>query len=229
VRYRGLRTVAFDDCNSLKVGGLPPTAYDTRQWWANSSSSHAQSWRDADWHIDYVDFRRQRVRYTSGRVGGSYRDRGHRPAREAAALVAETDAAELDVRVHMSWQRAGQVALDTRATWCFLPCRARRASIGSPRRVHPGSNSVYVGESDDLRNRSNHYRRPGPTQPTNQGIHAELQAHLRSGGQVTVAVVTTATIDARESPALSRLAARRRGCSLSTLPWRRHTSKGTRW
>jgi hypothetical protein len=98
------------------VGGLPPSAYESRQWWANSTTTQAQSWGDADWHVDDVNFERQRVRYVRGRVGGSYRARGGRPARDTAAavLVAETESADLDVRVQVTWQRAGHVTLDDR-------------------------------------------------------------------------------------------------------------------
>src|SRR5687768_16149897 len=62
------------------VGGLPPTAYEVRQWWGNSSSVQAQSWRDADWHVAQVDFARQCVRFARGTVGTSYGDRRPAPA-----------------------------------------------------------------------------------------------------------------------------------------------------
>jgi hypothetical protein len=62
---------------------------------------------------------------------------------------------------------------------------------------------VYVGESDDLRRRTYHYRRPGPSQQTSQRIHDDLRAHLGAGGLVTLAISTAATIEAgRESSPL---------------------------
>jgi hypothetical protein len=67
-------SVEFDFAEIASVvGGLPPSAYESRQWWANSTTTQAQSWGDADWHVDHVNFERQRVRYVRGRVGGSYR------------------------------------------------------------------------------------------------------------------------------------------------------------
>lgn len=55
------------------VGGLPPTAYKLRQWWANDSKSQACAWRSAGWHVDTngVDLNAQTVRFARGRVGGT--------------------------------------------------------------------------------------------------------------------------------------------------------------
>lgn len=183
------------------VGGLPQSAYGTRQWWANSSSVQAQAWRDADWHVTGVNFERQRVWFGRGGVGGGYRERGYRAARDTAAavLVAETDSAELDVRVVMTWQRAGQITFDAAGDLAF-PGLPRASGVYRITLADgPGQDlpKVYIGESDDLRGRSYNYRRPGPSQQTSQRIHDDLVAHLRVGGQVTMAVATDATIDAK--------------------------------
>jgi hypothetical protein len=54
------------------VGGLPPTAYRLRQWWANDSKVEARAWRSAGWHVAErgVDLNAQTVRFARGRVGG---------------------------------------------------------------------------------------------------------------------------------------------------------------
>ncbi|MEU4524926.1 hypothetical protein AB0F52_40190 [Amycolatopsis sp. NPDC024027] len=33
------------------VNGLPASAYERRQWWANNSHMQALSWRAAGWHV----------------------------------------------------------------------------------------------------------------------------------------------------------------------------------
>ncbi len=55
------------------VGGLPPSAYRIRQWWANDSKVESRAWRSAGWHVDAkgVDLNAQTVRFARGKVGGS--------------------------------------------------------------------------------------------------------------------------------------------------------------
>ncbi|WP_077005898.1 DUF7662 domain-containing protein [Saccharothrix sp. ALI-22-I] len=193
----GREAVEFDFAEvSEVVDGLPPTAYDTRPWWANSGSSQGRSWRDADWHVARVDFERRRVRFERGPAPAGPRRPGS--SRQAVALEVETDAADLDVRVRVTWQRAGQVRLDGSGALVFptlprLPGVYRISLTNAPRQATP---LVYVGEADDLRRRLYGYRRPGAGQQTNLRLHGELQAHLANGGQATVAVATTATVEA---------------------------------
>ena len=54
------------------VGGLPASAYKHRPWWGNDSKVEAQAWRSAGWHVDAVSLDHRRVRFVTGRVGGSY-------------------------------------------------------------------------------------------------------------------------------------------------------------
>jgi hypothetical protein len=180
------------------VDGLPPSAYSSRQWWANSSLTQAEAWRQADRHVDLVDFDRQRVRFARGKVGGSYLARGRRPAVERVipVLSGEFEPVELDVRVRMRWHLPAGVTLDTAGRLAF-PLLPRSAGVyrlvlsGAPDRDQP---RVYVGETENLRRRGGNYRRPGPTQRTSQRIHDLLGSHLRGGGTVTMAVATSATI-----------------------------------
>jgi hypothetical protein len=65
-------TLSFADINRI-VGGLPPSAYELRQWWANDSKVEARAWRSAGWHVDRggVDLNAHTVRFARGRVGGT--------------------------------------------------------------------------------------------------------------------------------------------------------------
>jgi hypothetical protein len=65
-------TLPFTRISTL-VGGLPPSAYVLRQWWANDSKVEARAWRSAGWHVDKggVDFNAETVRFARGRVGGT--------------------------------------------------------------------------------------------------------------------------------------------------------------
>jgi hypothetical protein len=178
------------------VDGLPASAYEWPAWWANSSLSQAQAWRQADWHVDKVYFGQQRVRFARGKVGGSYLARGRRPATERVVPLTEFDPVELDVQVRMRWHRPAAVTLDDAGRLLFpllphSPGIYRLTLADAPGQVR---SQVYVGESENLRRRTGHYRRPGPTQQTSLRINALLREHLQQGGSVTVAVATSATV-----------------------------------
>src|SRR4051794_30703944 len=69
---RGVANVewSFDQIGEM-VGGLPASAGELRQWWANDSKSQALAWRAAGWHVDQVYLDRRRVRFARGEVGGT--------------------------------------------------------------------------------------------------------------------------------------------------------------
>lgn len=58
----------------------------------------------------------------------------------------------------------------------------------------PDSVSTYIGETDNLRRRSYHYRNPGPTQQTNIRMQLRIRNHLDRGGRVEFATATRATL-----------------------------------
>jgi hypothetical protein len=198
----------FADIAAL-VAGLPPSAYRNRQWWANSSLTQAAAWRAADWHVDHVDFERERVRFARGKVGGIRTTETRRAARPAPpsgdALAVELTDPEVDVRVRMTWNRAGTVIAEQgRLVFPALP----KAS-GIYRLTFSGLSEhtrIYIGESDNLRRRAGHYRNPGPTQQTSQRIHDELLAHIAAGGTVTMSVATSVEIETDERSAALPLA-----------------------
>lgn len=47
------------------VGGLPPSASQYREWWANQKPPpvQADAWRSAGYRVDDVDFNAKRVRF----------------------------------------------------------------------------------------------------------------------------------------------------------------------
>jgi hypothetical protein len=52
-------TVTFEQVASAVPGGLPPSAYRHRAWWANETNDphvHAKAWRRAGWIVVAVDF-----------------------------------------------------------------------------------------------------------------------------------------------------------------------------
>ncbi|MEO6085003.1 MAG: hypothetical protein ABIQ18_18015 [Umezawaea sp.] len=197
----GSEVVEFDfaDIADL-VGGLPPSAFKYREWWANDSKVEAQAWRDADWHVAVVSLERKRVRFERGAKGGSYLLRGRRPAKEkvVAAFAVETYLAHMDVRVNATWERAGDIVLDAAGGLVFptLPNSPGAYRISMVGAEGQDRMSVYVGEAVDLQRRAYNYRNPGPTQTTSQRIHDHLITHLSAGGSAVIAVTTSAMVEA---------------------------------
>jgi len=61
--------------------------------------------------------------------------------------------------------------------------------------------SAYIGETDNLRRRSNGYRNPGPTQQTNIRMERQIHGHLDKGGVVKFAIATGGTLIVDEESA----------------------------
>ena len=59
--------LTFDEIGAV-VGGLPRSAYEYREWWANQAPPPVQaaSWRDAGYRVDQVDLAGRRVRFVKG-------------------------------------------------------------------------------------------------------------------------------------------------------------------
>ncbi|CAL9584650.1 hypothetical protein SUDANB95_05070 [Actinosynnema sp. ALI-1.44] len=191
---REVADFAFADIAEV-VGGLPASAYEYREWWANSTLSQARAWRAADWHVASVDIARQRVRFARGRDGRAYTPRG--VIEPPPELLPEPDMAEVDVRVRLTWWRAGEVRMDRGGGLVFpalphVPGIYRLTLSEAPGQTRP---MVYVGETDDLRRRLNSYRTPGSTQQTNVRLNEVVINHVRTGGRVVVAVATDAEVE----------------------------------
>lgn len=62
----------FDQISQL-VGGLPMSACEFSQWWANDSKVEARAWGAAGCHVDEdgVDFGTPSVRFARGLSGGA--------------------------------------------------------------------------------------------------------------------------------------------------------------
>ena len=99
--------------------------------------------------------------------------------------------------VHLSldfqWQLIGHLQRDENGGLLFpeapyAPGLYRFRLCGSSDAHH------YVGETDNLRRRFRHYRKPGPTQKTNQRIRKVLCDHIAEGGDVNVDFATEISV-----------------------------------
>jgi hypothetical protein len=97
-----------------------------------------------------------------------------------------------EVVVAFEWRSAGEIRLDGRPIFPLLPSgpglyRFTFRAPGAPERV-------YIGETDDLRRRTQNHRTPGTSQRTNVPMNQEIVDAIRVGERVSCAVMTTATI-----------------------------------
>jgi hypothetical protein len=96
------------------------------------------------------------------------------------------------VTVTWSWQPAGQVALvDGRLVFPRVPNVAGiyRFLFSDAAGVQ---RQMYVGEADLLTRRLQHYRTPGPSQPTNLRLNQLMVETLGAGGRIAVEIATQA-------------------------------------
>jgi hypothetical protein len=100
------------------------------------------------------------------------------------------------VAVEFGWRSAGEIRLDGKPVFPSLPVAPGlyRFTFEAP----GAALRVYIGETDELRRRAQHYRTPGATQRTNVRMNQELLAAIRSGSRVWCAVITTASISLDE-------------------------------
>ena len=98
------------------------------------------------------------------------------------------------VCVEFNFEVVGEVSagVDTKLVFPPLPIKPgmyRFRLLGSGNSV-----SDYIGETDNLRSRSYHYRNPGRTQQTNIRMLGRFRSHLDNGGTVELSTVTEATV-----------------------------------
>lgn len=202
-------TMTFDAVDRL-VGGIPPSALKHREWWANGSHGHALSWLEAGYLVGSVDLR---ARWVSFHATGA---RGSAPlavdGKEPRQGIPRTDLDQVAVSIHFRWQSLGWVRLDAEGRVAFpetsrVPAIYRFTVMGTA----SARSRVYVGETEDLRQRVYGYRRPGPSQYTNQRLNALMTTHLSSGDHIDLAValeVTASTGQHEFSLDLSRKSSR---------------------
>ncbi len=106
--------------------------------------------------------------------------------------------------IEFDWEDAGEIKLDQAGALCFPAISTDpgiyRFALSSENRT-----SVYIGETDNLRRRMQHYRTPGPSQPTNRRLNSELRRILAAGGQARAAFASRARLQINQKEAVVSL------------------------
>lgn len=187
--------VTFTELDRL-VGGLPESARKYPAWWANSRTAqpHARYWLDAKRRAS-PDFNAGRVRFETGAetVG---QPRSPRPQAGASAAAMTATGETIEASVRFEWLAGGRVTLDPSGKLAFPGVPARpgvyRFTLTDASEVLVG---VYIGESDNLARRMGNYRKPGPTQPTNERIHTRFREVVGNGGTVILGFAVDLIVD----------------------------------
>lgn len=93
------------------------------------------------------------------------------------------------VSVEFSWHELGNIALEERKL------RFPDAPDAPGIYRFDLADRVYIGETDRLRRRFQHYRTPGSSQTTNLRLNALMLPLLNARSRIAVCIVTTAQVE----------------------------------
>lgn len=94
----------------------------------------------------------------------------------------------VELTVRFEWRPFGKVGLDQDRL--VFPKPSLRPGLYSFLIDRDGDRSVYIGETDQLERRFQHYRTPGPSQRTNIRLNALMREALKHGADITVDIVS---------------------------------------
>jgi len=164
----------FSDIENLLGAGLPKSAYQYREWWANDEEyhSHSKSWMKAGWRVIAVDLRDRQVTFAKNvdvKLGATV-----------------TDSRLVDVisgTFSLSWRFLGNVSIASEKL--VFPRAHDNPAVYRFRVSHQSLPShIYIGETENLRRRFYHYKNPGPRQKTSIRIHGKFHEFLRNGAVI---------------------------------------------
>lgn len=191
--------LSFAELDRIVPGGMASSSRKHPAWWANSRTAHdhARYWLDAG-RTAHPDFNVGWVRFTVGAENRRGPNEAGTPAGRCRGQTRLRSTGEVvDAAVRFEWRAAGPFTMaDGRPKAAALPAvpGLYRFSFMSKDGRTVG---VYVGETDNLQRRMAHYRNPGPSQATNQRLHARMVEHMEAGGRVELAVTTEVEADGR--------------------------------
>lgn len=196
-------TASFQEIENILNERLPKSAYQHPAWWANNASSsgrHCMSWLEAGWETSNLNLVAKNVTFL-------------RNSKIDCAHILHTSKTETEVKTvvippwaeeHSSacvarcvWTAAGQLHLHEGQKYplAFNVNVNDEAGLYKFHISHKNAQSVYIGESQNLKRRFQNYRSPGLTQKTSLRINDILIRALREQAEIAVYISTQAFLN----------------------------------
>lgn len=187
----GLIWVAkFDEIERILGFRLPKSARSYPAWWNNGSGMPQSSvWIDAGWQTEDLDIGSEKITFCRTHRPSAPRFKTSVSVAGSPAILSESKISEtIELIIKFQWEAIGSVTIDSASGLRFpkvpdVPGLYRFSLSG------PTGNAVYIGEAERLARRFQHYRTPGPSQPTNVRIKEIMQSAIRAGGQIAVDII----------------------------------------
>ena len=129
-----------------------------------------------------------------------------RPKKTTDVLPKPGESQKLGLRYQ--WTEIGEVALDGQSRLVF-PRAPTEPGIYRFRLMEDGKRFVYIGETDNLPRRFQHYRTPGPTQATNIRLNKIFVEALKKAVPIGVdVIISTAWIETEHGEEQADLSAK---------------------
>jgi hypothetical protein len=181
----------FEDLSEV-VGGLPPSAYAYREWWANTEANpQGRAWLAAGRRVTHVSLDAETVRFSEATAAG----RRAVPREPSPVIEARIDAPAgdlpdaVDAHVAGSWQPVGRVSRTADGDLVLPEVKSGPAVYRFVFTTTSEASTVYVGETVDVRRRMRQYRRPSGNQQTSRRINALLSERVAAGDLVMLQVL----------------------------------------
>lgn len=94
----------------------------------------------------------------------------------------------VQISIEFDWQSLGSAQNDTNGKLKF-PIAPRQPGLYRLRLCGKGESRHYIGETDELRRRLQHYRTPGAKQQTNIRMEEKCRDHMAADGDMEVDIV----------------------------------------
>ena len=192
---------SFEEIERILGGPLTQSARRYPAWWANQNPrSHVQcsGWLDAGWRTANLNISAERVTFLRS---GSASDIGEEPVHKSTKsslewddVLGPGDGDHASLSVHYGWRALGNVFIDDKGRLTF-PRMPFAAAIYKFVIRQGQTEKTYIGETDEVSRRFQHYRTPGLTQRTNQRINTAMEACLKGGGEVDVSIIEQASAE----------------------------------